>query len=59
MSVIQVCMSETYLKTQPSSVSIPEGVAPCKAHVLREVTRERHSGKAKTAGIHSYMSDRK
>lgn len=34
MSVTQVCVSETYLKTQPSSVSIPEGVALCKAHVL-------------------------
>ena len=27
MSVTQVCMSETYLKTQAPSVSIPEGVA--------------------------------
>ena len=31
MSVTQVCMSETYLKTQAPSVSIPEGVASCKA----------------------------
>ena len=56
MSVTQVYMSETYLKTQQPSVSIPEGVTPPKAYVLRDVKRKRHSGKARPADIHSNMS---
>lgn len=40
MSGTQICLSETYLKNQPL-VSIPEGVAPPKAHVLIKVIRKR------------------